>query len=127
MTEPGPTPPAGWYDDREVPGVRRYWDGHAWTDSRVTTEGTAYRVLPQQPPATRQGRRRLRVLIAATIAVVLVAGGAVAVIAIQSNPKRTAPLAAHPQALEPQPGDAAAVYDGKGGAVLGDPNVLAVP
>jgi hypothetical protein len=25
------TAPAGWYEDPEVFGYQRYWDGHAWT------------------------------------------------------------------------------------------------
>lgn len=27
-------PEAGWYDDPERPGARRYWDGSAWTEHR---------------------------------------------------------------------------------------------
>lgn len=46
-------PPAGWYDDPDAPGVRRYWDGRNWTDSRVTTEGIPYQPVP---PRRRSGR-----------------------------------------------------------------------
>ena len=45
-------PPAGWYDDPEAEGVRRYWNGAAWTDSRVTTEGIPY----QAPSDIRSSR-----------------------------------------------------------------------
>lgn len=27
-------PPAGWYDDPDAPGARRFWDGSAWTQDR---------------------------------------------------------------------------------------------
>jgi Protein of unknown function (DUF2510) len=50
---PEGTPPAGWYDDPTLQGVRRYWNGTAWTDSRVTTEGIAYRL--QEHERTRSG------------------------------------------------------------------------
>jgi len=29
-------PPEGWYDDPQVPGQQRYWDGAAWTDQVQT-------------------------------------------------------------------------------------------
>ena len=45
-----PSRPAGWYDDPEIPGVRRYWDGQGWTDSRVTTDGIRYEAPPNAPP-----------------------------------------------------------------------------
>ena len=32
---------AGWYSDAEVPGQLRYWDGSAWTASRVPFDGDA--------------------------------------------------------------------------------------
>jgi hypothetical protein len=46
-TGEGPSAPAGWYDDPDAEGVRRYWNGREWTDSRVTTEGIPYQ---QQHP-----------------------------------------------------------------------------
>lgn len=39
---PPPSQPAGWYDDPEAPGRRRYWDGEAWSDKvavKRPTEG----------------------------------------------------------------------------------------
>jgi hypothetical protein len=41
-----PTPNAaraGWYDDPDVKGGKRYWDGHAWTDQRKAPRGDALR------------------------------------------------------------------------------------
>lgn len=67
----GPAP-AGWYDDPAIPGVRRYWDGSAWTDSRVTTEGLAYQV-PAEVGTARSGPSFIGVLLAA----VLLIGGAI--------------------------------------------------
>lgn len=34
MSDAGEGPPAGWYDDPEVPGGKRYWDGGAWGEQR---------------------------------------------------------------------------------------------
>ncbi|WP_373426560.1 DUF2510 domain-containing protein [Microbacterium trichothecenolyticum] len=31
MTENAPQAPAGWYADRSMPGVVRYWNGRSWT------------------------------------------------------------------------------------------------
>jgi hypothetical protein len=65
-------PPAGWYDDPEAEGVRRYWNGAAWTDSRVTTEGIAYR-----PPSDVRPSRAGPSLTGLFLATVLLIGGAI--------------------------------------------------
>lgn len=62
---------AGWYDDPKAPGVRRYWDGTGWTDSRVTTEGLAYR--EPEPGQVREGPSAVALFFSA----VLIIGGAI--------------------------------------------------
>jgi hypothetical protein len=61
-------PPAGRYDDPEAAGVRRYWNGTTWTDSRVTTEG-----IPYELPADAASRTGSTGFLLA--AVLLIAGG----------------------------------------------------
>lgn len=44
-------PPRGWYDDPEVPGGQRYWDGSAWTKRRARPrwlKATYERLLPDR-------------------------------------------------------------------------------
>jgi hypothetical protein len=50
--------PAGWYDDPEEPGSKRYWDGTAWTQDRAPDWNTAtaetaqpFDPLGEEPPA----------------------------------------------------------------------------
>ena len=35
MSSPDPKAPAGWYDDAKLLGIKRYWDGSAWTERTV--------------------------------------------------------------------------------------------
>ncbi len=42
VSDPGPRAPAGWYDEPEVPGVRQYWDGGAWTGERQSWNGETW-------------------------------------------------------------------------------------
>lgn len=44
---------AGWFDDPEFPGQKRYWDGARWTDRRVPAPPVAPRRRP--PPAPEAG------------------------------------------------------------------------
>lgn len=32
MSSPAPKAPPGWYDDASLLGIKRYWDGSAWTE-----------------------------------------------------------------------------------------------
>lgn len=62
MTDSGAPglPPAGWYDDPEAPGGKRWWSGAAWTEHRqpapppqAVQQPAAWAPVPQQhvPPA----------------------------------------------------------------------------
>lgn len=44
MSSAGPTAPAGWYTDPQVPGQLRYWDGATWTTH------TSPAAMPPLPP-----------------------------------------------------------------------------
>jgi hypothetical protein len=43
-------PPAGWYDDPEIPGQKRFWDGSRWTDERVPAPPVAPPVAAEPEP-----------------------------------------------------------------------------
>lgn len=45
------TPRAGWYDDPEWPGQKRYWDGARWIDRRVPAPPVAAPVRTRATPA----------------------------------------------------------------------------
>jgi hypothetical protein len=77
--------PPGWYDDPDILGVRRYWDGTAWTDSRVTTEGIAYRVA-EPTHATENGDHRPSALSMLLTAFLLVTGGVCIYVAQEYKP-----------------------------------------
>lgn len=47
MTE---LPPAGWYDDSETPGGKRYWDGGQWTEQRQAASVGQPAPPPPVPP-----------------------------------------------------------------------------
>jgi hypothetical protein len=64
--------PPGWYDDPQTAGVRRWWDGWAWTDQLLT---------PPRPSDTRPVARRSLWPVWLTIALVTFLGGLLAVIA----------------------------------------------
>ena len=61
-----PRPPAGWYDDAAMLGIKRYWDGSAWTE----------RTLPAaEVPGSRPPRRPGLVIV--TVASLLIAVAAI--------------------------------------------------
>lgn len=47
MSSPDPKPPAGWYDDATLLGIKRYWDGSAWTE-RTAPAGEVPRDRPSR-------------------------------------------------------------------------------
>lgn len=61
---PAPTAPAGWYDDARLLGIKRYWDGSAWTERTLPADD-----VPRAP--------RQRAPIAVAVVAVLVAISAV--------------------------------------------------
>lgn len=62
----------GWYPDPEDSSIKRYWDGQAWLDLPVPGPAVASEQMPVNRP------RRGRVILAAVIIAVLLAGGVVA-------------------------------------------------
>ena len=49
MSSPDPTAPPGWYDDATLLGIKRYWDGSAWTD-RTAPAGEVRADRPSRVP-----------------------------------------------------------------------------
>jgi hypothetical protein len=47
--------PAGWYDDPNVAGQRRYWDGTVWTDQAVPAGDGGVSPAPASQMATTSG------------------------------------------------------------------------
>src|SRR5215207_7791868 len=47
---PPPAPDAGWYDDPDAPGGKRYWDGSRWTDARWRPARQDEPPPPEPPP-----------------------------------------------------------------------------
>lgn len=95
-------PPAGWYDDPEATGKRRWWDGEKWTDVAAASSVTA------APIAAKKHRSPL-VITAAILGGLLVLGLLVAVAAVSLgghdvNPQNgLLPLSAMPAGTTSQP------------------------
>ncbi len=52
QVRPGPVVAgAGWFDDPERPGQKRYWDGSRWTERRVPAPPVAPRSRVTPAPA----------------------------------------------------------------------------
>lgn len=56
-------PPAGWYDDPNVPGLRRYWDGVQWSNHTQAKESKS-----QLPSHNKKYSRRMKLWILLLIA-----------------------------------------------------------
>lgn len=88
MSHDSPTAPAGWYPDPS--GVPRYWDGTQWLDIPPPAH-TVHDETAKPPSGNRRG---LWITAAALAAVLLIAGGAVAVATkVQSDQAEAARLA----------------------------------
>lgn len=87
MSHDSPAAPAGWYPDPS--GVPRYWDGTQWLD----IPPPAHTVHDETAKPPSRNRRSLWIAAAALAAVLLIAGGAVAVATkLQSDQAETARL-----------------------------------
>jgi hypothetical protein len=60
---PPQAPVPGWYADPDAPGGLRYWDGAAWTESRVPAPGASgYPPVPP-PPTPRVSGKAITALV----------------------------------------------------------------
>jgi len=85
---PPPSAPAGWYDDAAMLGLKRYWDGAAWTE----------RTSPAaQLPKQKKSKAALVIAITASLIAVLAIAGALS----GSIPNLTASEVDPTQAPEP--------------------------
>jgi hypothetical protein len=90
---PKPAPAAGWYDDPDVDGGKRYWDGSKWTDQRQPPDRADE--PPKPAPAEGKGSLRrwysslsrgVRWLVAVVVGAGAVAGAISAILALLPGP-----------------------------------------
>jgi|GEM_PF-2526659 len=97
MTSPAPKAPPGWYDDATHLGIKRYWDGSAWTE----------RTLPaEEVPRERPSRAPLVVaVVAVLIAVATIAFALARPAAVVVVEQATPSASPSPSLLAIPPGD----------------------
>lgn len=68
MSEAPKAPKAGWYDDPDYAGTKRYWDGERWTEHREPP-------LPGTPPKPSAAARQISSLVQLIVIFAFVAVG----------------------------------------------------
>jgi len=105
MSSPAPKAPPGWYDDSALLGIKRYWDGSAWTD-RTSPAGELPRDRPSRVPQVVAA-----VAVAVAIAAVLFALLKPADVLIEQGAPSSSPSPS-PSAISIPPGDYSAFVSG---------------